>query len=68
MQEGIKARLRDMSLVDVIQVLNLGRRTAVVNIGSEQGGGRIGDTFDALLKKAGPRVEVKIAGNEDKWI
>lgn len=27
-----------------------------------------GDTFEALLKKAGPRVEVKITGNEDKWI
>lgn len=41
MQEGIKARLKDMSLVDVIQVLNLSRRTAVVNIGSEQGAGKI---------------------------
>lgn len=41
MQQGIKGRLRDMSLVDVIQVLNLGRRTAAVNIGSEQGAGKI---------------------------
>lgn len=41
MQEGIKGRLKDMSLVDVIQVLNLGRRTAAVNIGSEQGAGKI---------------------------
>ncbi|MBI5875370.1 MAG: DUF4388 domain-containing protein [Deltaproteobacteria bacterium] len=41
MQEGIKGRLRDMSLVDVIQVLNLGRRTAAVNIGSDEGAGKI---------------------------
>ncbi len=41
MQEGIKGRLKDMSLVDVIQVLNLGRRTAAVNIGSEQGAGKV---------------------------
>lgn len=27
-----------------------------------------GDTFESLLKKAGPRVEVKITGNEDKWV
>ncbi|MBI3753381.1 MAG: DUF4388 domain-containing protein [Deltaproteobacteria bacterium] len=41
MREGIKGRLRDMSLADVIQALNLGRRTAIVNIGSEQGAGKI---------------------------
>lgn len=27
-----------------------------------------GDTFEALLKKASPRLEVKISGSEDKWI
>ncbi|MBI5049096.1 MAG: GAF domain-containing protein [Deltaproteobacteria bacterium] len=27
-----------------------------------------GETFEALLKKASPMVEVKVAGNEDKWI
>lgn len=41
MQDGIKASLKDMSLVDVIQVLNLSRRTAVVNIGSERGAGKV---------------------------
>ena len=41
MQEGIKGGLKDMSLVDVIQVLNLSRKTAVVNIGSDEGTGRI---------------------------
>ena len=41
MNEGIKGRIRDMSLVDIIQVLTMGRRTAAVNIGSEEGAGRI---------------------------
>jgi hypothetical protein len=27
-----------------------------------------GETFESLLKKASPMVEVKVAGNEDKWI
>jgi hypothetical protein len=41
MHEGIKGRLKDMGLVDIIQVLYMGRKTAAVNIGSEQGAGRI---------------------------
>ncbi len=41
MREGIKGRLKDMSLVDIIQVLYLGRRTAAVNTGSEGGAGSI---------------------------
>ncbi|MBI5049095.1 MAG: DUF4388 domain-containing protein [Deltaproteobacteria bacterium] len=41
MHEGIKGRLKDMSLIDIIQVLYMGRKTAAVNIGSEQGAGRI---------------------------
>lgn len=41
MDQGIKGRLKDMGLVDIIQVLSMGRKTAAVNIGSEQGAGMI---------------------------
>lgn len=41
MQEGVKGRLKDMSMADIIQTLYLGRRTAAVNIGSEEGAGKV---------------------------
>lgn len=41
MSEGIKGRLKDMSLTDIIQVLHLSRRNAAVNIGSNEGAGRV---------------------------
>lgn len=41
MNEGIKGRLKDISMIDIIQVLNMGRRTAAVNVGSEQGAASI---------------------------
>lgn len=41
MQEGVKGRLKDMSMADIIQALYMGRRTAAVNIGSEEGAGKV---------------------------
>ena len=41
MQEGVKGRLKDMSMPDIIQTLYMGRRTAAVNIGSEEGAGKV---------------------------
>lgn len=41
MREGIKGRLKDMALVDIIQVLHLSRRTAAINMGSDEGAGKV---------------------------
>lgn len=41
MREGIKGRLKDMALVDIIQVLHLSRRTAAINMGSNEGAGKV---------------------------
>ncbi|MBI4949297.1 MAG: DUF4388 domain-containing protein [Deltaproteobacteria bacterium] len=38
---GVKGRLKDMSLVDIIQILNAERKTAAIHLGSEMGYGRI---------------------------
>lgn len=36
---GVKGRLRDMSLIDVIQIFNAERRTAAIHLGGELGFG-----------------------------
>lgn len=38
---GVKGRLRDMSLVDIIQIFNAERKTAAIHLGSEMGYGRV---------------------------
>jgi hypothetical protein len=38
---GVKGRLRDMSLVDIIQIFNAERKTVAVHLGSELGYGRV---------------------------
>lgn len=38
---GIKGRLRDMSLIDVIQIFNAERRTAAIHLGGELGYGTL---------------------------
>lgn len=38
---GVKGRLRDMSLIDVIQIFNAERRTAAIHLGGELGFGTV---------------------------
>lgn len=38
---GVKGRLKDMGLVDIIQIFNAERRTVAVHLGSELGYGRV---------------------------
>ncbi|MBI5237313.1 MAG: DUF4388 domain-containing protein [Deltaproteobacteria bacterium] len=38
---GVKGRLKDMALVDIIQIFNAERRTVAVHLGSELGYGRV---------------------------
>jgi hypothetical protein len=38
---GVKGRLRDMSLVDIIQIFNAERKTVAIHLGSELGYGRV---------------------------
>jgi len=38
---GVKGRLKDMSLVDIIQIFNAERKTVAVHLGSELGYGRV---------------------------
>lgn len=38
---GVKGRLKDMSLIDVIQIFNAERRSAAIHLGSELGYGTV---------------------------
>ncbi|MBE7414907.1 MAG: DUF4388 domain-containing protein [Deltaproteobacteria bacterium] len=38
---GVKGRLKDMSLVDIIQIFNAERKTVAIHLGSELGYGRV---------------------------
>lgn len=38
---GVKGRLKDMSLVDIIQIFNSERKTVAIHLGSEMGYGRV---------------------------
>lgn len=38
---GVKGRLKDMGLVDIIQIFNAERKTVAIHLGSELGYGRI---------------------------
>ncbi len=38
---GVKGRLKDMALVDIIQIVNAERKTAAIHLGSELGYGRV---------------------------
>jgi len=38
---GVKGRLKDMGLVDIIQIFNAERKTVAVHLGSELGYGRV---------------------------
>ncbi|MBI5642895.1 MAG: DUF4388 domain-containing protein [Deltaproteobacteria bacterium] len=38
---GVKGRLKDMGLVDIIQIFNAERKTAAIHLGSEMGYGRV---------------------------
>ncbi len=38
---GVKGRLKDMSLVDVVQIFNAENKTAAIHLGSEMGYGRV---------------------------
>ncbi|MEK6532055.1 MAG: DUF4388 domain-containing protein [Deltaproteobacteria bacterium] len=38
---GVKGRLKDMSLIDIIQIFNAERKTVAIHLGSEMGYGRV---------------------------
>ncbi len=38
---GVKGRLRDMCLVDIVQIFNAERKTVAIHLGSELGYGRV---------------------------
>lgn len=38
---GVKGRLKDMGLVDIIQIFNAERKTVAIHVGSEHGYGRV---------------------------
>ena len=38
---GVKGRLKDMGLVDIVQIFNAERKTVAVHLGSEMGYGRV---------------------------
>jgi len=38
---GVKGRLKDMGLVDIVQIFNAERKTVAVHLGSEHGYGRV---------------------------
>ncbi|MBI1911794.1 MAG: DUF4388 domain-containing protein [Deltaproteobacteria bacterium] len=38
---GVKGRLKDMGLVDIIQIFNAERKTVAIHLGSEMGYGRV---------------------------
>lgn len=38
---GVKGRLKDMALVDIVQIFNAERKTVAVHLGSELGYGRV---------------------------
>lgn len=38
---GVKGRLKDMGLIDIIQIFNAERKTVAVHLGSEMGYGRV---------------------------
>ncbi len=52
---GVKGRLKDMSLVDIIHVFHTERKTVVVHLGSEMGYGRVyiegGDIVHAAYRE-----------------
>jgi CheY-like chemotaxis protein len=41
MEEGIKGRLKDMELVDIIQVLNMGKKTALIYLTDDNEEGKV---------------------------
>lgn len=41
MEEGIKGRLKDMELVDIIQVLNMGKKTALIYLTDDNKEGKV---------------------------
>ena len=41
MEEGIKGRLKDMELVDIIQILNMGKKTALIYLTDDNKEGKI---------------------------
>jgi hypothetical protein len=53
---GVKGRLKDMSLVDVIQVFNAERKTVAIHLGSDMGYGRVyiesGNIVHAVCREA----------------
>ena len=38
---GVKGRLKDMGLVDIVQIVNAERKTAAIHLGSDMGYGRV---------------------------
>ncbi len=38
---GVKGRLKDMGLVDIVQIVNAERKTAAIHLGSDLGYGRV---------------------------
>jgi hypothetical protein len=51
---GVKGRLKDMSLVDIIQIFNAERKTSAIHLGSDLGYGRVyvknGDIVHAVYR------------------
>lgn len=52
---GVKGRLKDMSLVDIIQIFNAERKTSAIHLGSDMGYGRVyvkaGDIVHAVYRE-----------------
>ncbi|CAG1065498.1 hypothetical protein BAC1_01080 [uncultured bacterium] len=49
---GVKGRLKDMGLVDIIQIFNAERKTVAVHLGSELGYGRVYIKDGAIVHSA----------------
>lgn len=52
---GVKGRLKDMGLVDIVQIFNAERKTVAIHLGSEMGYGRVfikaGDIVHAAYRE-----------------
>lgn len=58
---GVKGRLKDMGLVDIVQIFNAERKTVAIHLGSEMGYGRVymkdGDMVHAVYREfTGPEA------------
>lgn len=67
---GVKGRLKDMGLVDIIQIFNAERKTVAIHLGSEMGYGRVymkgGKIVHAAYREfTGPNALYQLLGWKD---